>query len=198
MQFSTTAPSLYPRSPRLDPLARQSQRGPQCDRRLRARSRNGAAQCLPLRLERPLPAADRDLPGRAAAGGRAVARPQGRLPRLQSPRDDGPEAAPARRRLAGRIESRSSMTAAAPVIEASNLSKHFKTPDGKLVRAVDGVSFDVRRGETFALVGKAAAARPRPPNSSCTCSRAPAATSASRPPHLVARPPAALPAALCR
>lgn len=46
------------------------------------------------------------------------------------------------------------MTAAAPVIEASNLSKHFKTPDGKLVRAVDGVSFDVRRGETFALVGE--------------------------------------------
>lgn len=45
------------------------------------------------------------------------------------------------------------------ILTARGLKKHFKTSGGGLakgatVKAVDGVSFDVRRGETFAIVGE--------------------------------------------
>ena len=45
------------------------------------------------------------------------------------------------------------------ILKARGLKKHFKTGDGMIrargtVKAVDGVSFDVRRGETFAIVGE--------------------------------------------
>ena len=39
------------------------------------------------------------------------------------------------------------------LLEATNLAKHFRTRSG-LVRAVDGVSFTLARGETLALVGE--------------------------------------------
>ena len=39
------------------------------------------------------------------------------------------------------------------LLEATNLTKHFRTRSG-LVRAVDGVSFSLARGETLALVGE--------------------------------------------
>ncbi len=39
------------------------------------------------------------------------------------------------------------------LLNASNLAKHFRTRSG-LVRAVDGVSFSLARGETLALVGE--------------------------------------------
>ncbi len=39
------------------------------------------------------------------------------------------------------------------LLQAENLTKHFRTRSG-LVRAVDGVSFDLREGETLALVGE--------------------------------------------
>lgn len=39
------------------------------------------------------------------------------------------------------------------LLKIQNLQTHFDTPRGKL-RAVDGVSFDIRQGETFALLGE--------------------------------------------
>jgi oligopeptide/dipeptide ABC transporter ATP-binding protein len=40
-----------------------------------------------------------------------------------------------------------------PLLRISNLSVHFRTDSG-LVRAVDGAGYDVRRGETLAVVGE--------------------------------------------
>ncbi len=40
-----------------------------------------------------------------------------------------------------------------PVIEVNNLRTYFRTSEG-LARAVDGVSLEIKRGETFALVGE--------------------------------------------
>jgi oligopeptide/dipeptide ABC transporter ATP-binding protein len=52
------------------------------------------------------------------------------------------------------------MTTSAPLLEVKNLAKHFTVTKGfprpvtTIVRAVDGVSFSVARGEAFGLVGE--------------------------------------------
>ncbi|MFD1018144.1 ABC transporter ATP-binding protein [Thalassobacillus hwangdonensis] len=40
------------------------------------------------------------------------------------------------------------------ILQVNNLKKHFDLGKGRILKAVDGVTFDVKRGETFGLVGE--------------------------------------------
>lgn len=42
----------------------------------------------------------------------------------------------------------------APVLEVSNLKKYFKVGKGRILKAVDDISFTIREGETLGLVGE--------------------------------------------
>ena len=47
------------------------------------------------------------------------------------------------------------MTAADPIVSVRDLQVRFQTTDRRAtVKAVDGVNFDVRRGETFGIIGE--------------------------------------------
>jgi oligopeptide transport system ATP-binding protein len=41
-----------------------------------------------------------------------------------------------------------------PILEVKNLQKHFHLGENKVLKAVDGLSFTIDRGETFGLVGE--------------------------------------------
>jgi hypothetical protein len=65
------------------------------------------------------------------------------------------------------------------LLEVRNLVKHFPVAGGfreatLSVKAVDGVSFTLKRGERSAWLANRAAARPRP-DGACCCSSAPQA-----------------------
>lgn len=53
-----------------------------------------------------------------------------------------------------RAEHRPEIGKPTPLLEVANLVKHFPTPSGHVVKAVDDVSFTVPKGETLALVGE--------------------------------------------
>lgn len=40
------------------------------------------------------------------------------------------------------------------LVEVNNLKKHFHIGNGQLLKAVDGVTFSIRQGETLGLVGE--------------------------------------------
>lgn len=41
-----------------------------------------------------------------------------------------------------------------PILEVKDLKKHFGVGGGQTLKAVDGISFEVYKGETFGLVGE--------------------------------------------
>ena len=51
-----------------------------------------------------------------------------------------------------RLSSRPS--GAKPLVSVENVTKHFPAGRGQSVKAVDGVSFEIREGETLGLVGE--------------------------------------------
>jgi peptide/nickel transport system ATP-binding protein len=57
-------------------------------------------------------------------------------------------------------------------LEVRNLKVHFPTDDG-LVKAVDGLSFNLEKGKTLASSGSPAPARASPACPSWACTRAP-------------------------
>ena len=80
-------------------------------------------------------------------------------------------------------------TVAAPatgaLLEVKALKKYFPIHAGLFsrhvadVKAIDGVDFEIRAGETLGLVGESGSGKTTSGGSSCACCRRPAATSRS-------------------
>src|SRR5579871_4997486 len=73
------------------------------------------------------------------------------------------------RRRDGAMKPAEPAASSAPLLEVKGLRKHFPITEWLLigrkigeVKAVDGVDFTIRRGETWGWSARAAAARPRP------------------------------------
>ena len=41
-----------------------------------------------------------------------------------------------------------------PILQIRNMKKHFNLGNGKILKAVDNFSIEIKRGETFGLVGE--------------------------------------------
>lgn len=59
-----------------------------------------------------------------------------------------------RERVAVAKKRNSKIAAPSPIIQVKELQKHFQLSGNKQLRAVDGVSFDINKGETLGLVGE--------------------------------------------
>lgn len=46
------------------------------------------------------------------------------------------------------------MTESKNLIEVKDMKIHFQQKGGKVVKAVDGITFSIRKGETFGIVGE--------------------------------------------
>lgn len=66
-----------------------------------------------------------------------------------------------------------SATDAKPLVKVSHLKKHFRIKEGfakpKILRAVDGVSFDIYEGETLGLLVNQVVESRRLEETSCDC-----------------------------
>ncbi|WP_339253045.1 dipeptide ABC transporter ATP-binding protein [Sporosarcina sp. FSL W8-0480] len=59
-----------------------------------------------------------------------------------------------RERIAVAKKRKSKIADSSPIIQVKDLQKHFHLSGNKHLRAVDGVSFDINKGETLGLVGE--------------------------------------------
>src|SRR5262249_1422761 len=119
----------------------------QRDQRHRAVADGSAAR---LHLCAALPFRDRPVPCRLSAAGGAPARPLGRVLACR----------PAQWRRRVSVQETGGANGAGPLVAVQGLKKHFPITKGVFSRlsgqvyAVDGVSFEIKRGETLGLVGE--------------------------------------------